>query len=216
MVASCSHCRSNSIVALKVAERFFCNLASNRRLRWFHARLDRLALRRPWCVALLVHQDSARAQRPPIDRNEFVMAMSLWDSIKQARSARLSRGSITRPVKLTVDESELMPQVAFYMLKQRGLPPNARTLGLEDLRSLFDLVTINRGHGYFPDFPWRRSISREDLEVIAPYIDEWIDAPPPQNLPSEYYDQRPDILKSFRQRMVRQGVWPLSEVSKSE
>jgi hypothetical protein len=134
--------------------------------------------------------------------------MSLWASIKQARSARLRQGPITRPVKLTVDETDLIPRIALYMLYRRGLPTTTQTLMLEGLRSVWEMIAINSAHGYFISFPWRRSISREDLDVLAPYIDEWIDKPPPQEIPSEYHDWRPDVLKSFRARMLNEGFWP--------
>jgi hypothetical protein len=141
--------------------------------------------------------------------------MSLWDAIKQARDARLARGPITHSVKLTIDEADLLPKIAFYMLKIRGLKPDIGTLVSEGLRSMFELVTINRGGYYRISFPWRRSISCDDLKVLAPYIDEWIDKPPSQNLPSEYHDWRPDVLKEFKERMVQEGLWPASEASKS-
>jgi hypothetical protein len=142
------------------------------------------------------------------------MGTSLWESIKQSQAARLGRGPITRPVKLTIDEADLLRLIAFYMLEMRGLTPDAATLMSEGLRSVSEMVTINRGRAYSISFPWRRSISREDLEVLAPYIDEWIDRPPPQDLPSEYYDWRPDVLTPFKARMLKEGLWPASEMSK--
>jgi hypothetical protein len=143
------------------------------------------------------------------------MSISLWRSIKQVRAARLGRQSTLQTVRLTIDEANLIPRVAFYMLNRRGLTPNAETLLLEGLRSVSEMIAINSGHVYFIDFPWRRWISREDFEVLAPYIDEWIDKPPSQDLPSEYYDWRPDVLKSFKARMFKQGLWPASATSKS-
>ncbi len=42
-----------------------------------------------------------------------------------------------------------------------------------------------------------RWISRDDLAFLAPYIDDWIAGKaPPQGLPPEYYDWRPDTLGS--------------------
>lgn len=57
--------------------------------------------------------------------------------------------------------------------------------------------------------PAMHSISRGDLAVLAPYIDEWIEGKlPPQNLPSEYEDTRPAVLRTFKQRLQSEGRWP--------
>jgi hypothetical protein len=54
-----------------------------------------------------------------------------------------------------------------------------------------------------------QSISREDLAVLAPFIDEWIDGKaPPQNLPAEYEDYRPRTLLAFKQRLQSKELWP--------
>ncbi|WP_212356818.1 hypothetical protein [Bradyrhizobium jicamae] len=54
-----------------------------------------------------------------------------------------------------------------------------------------------------------QSISRHDLAVIAPVIDEWIQGRlPPQNLPAEYEDFRPRTLQAFKARMQTEGLWP--------
>ena len=56
-----------------------------------------------------------------------------------------------------------------------------------------------------------QSISREDLSVLAPYIDEWIEGGlPPQNLPAEYEDYRPRVLLGFKQRLQSEGRWPVA------
>ena len=56
-----------------------------------------------------------------------------------------------------------------------------------------------------------QSITREDLAILAPYIDEWIEGRlPPQNLPAEYEDYRPRVLLSFKQRLQSKGQWPLT------
>jgi hypothetical protein len=58
--------------------------------------------------------------------------------------------------------------------------------------------------------PYLYSISRGDLTVLAPYIDEWIEGKlPPQNLPAEYEDIRPKVLLAFKQRLRAEGRWPL-------
>ncbi|WP_212226925.1 hypothetical protein [Bradyrhizobium lablabi] len=57
--------------------------------------------------------------------------------------------------------------------------------------------------------PHLYSISRGDLAVLAPYIDEWIEGKlPPQNLPAEYEDIRPKVLLAFKQRLRAEGRWP--------
>jgi hypothetical protein len=56
-----------------------------------------------------------------------------------------------------------------------------------------------------------QSISREELAILAPYIDEWIEGRlPPQNLPAEYEDYRPRVLLGFKQRLQSEGRWPLT------
>jgi hypothetical protein len=55
-----------------------------------------------------------------------------------------------------------------------------------------------------------KSISREDLAILAPYIDEWIEGRlPSQNLPAEYEDHRPRVLLAFKRRLQSEGLWPL-------
>ena len=54
-----------------------------------------------------------------------------------------------------------------------------------------------------------RSISREDLAVMVPFIDEWIDGKaPPQDLPAEYEDYRPRTLLAFKRRLQSKDLWP--------
>lgn len=60
-----------------------------------------------------------------------------------------------------------------------------------------------------------QSISRDDLAILAPYIDDWIEGRlPPQNLPAEYEDFRPRVLLAFRQRLQSEGRWPLTRSRK--
>jgi len=54
-----------------------------------------------------------------------------------------------------------------------------------------------------------QSITRVELAILAPYIDEWIAGKlPPQNLPAEYVDIRPRVLLGFKQRLPSEGRWP--------
>ena len=60
-----------------------------------------------------------------------------------------------------------------------------------------------------------QSITREELAILAPHIDEWIDGKlPPQNLPAEYEDFRPRVLLGFKQRLQSEGRWPLASARK--
>ena len=54
-----------------------------------------------------------------------------------------------------------------------------------------------------------QSISREDLAVLVPFIDEWIGGKaPPQDLPAEYEDYRPRTLLAFKRRLQSKKLWP--------
>lgn len=60
-----------------------------------------------------------------------------------------------------------------------------------------------------------QSISRAELTILAPYIDQWIKGNlPPQNLPAEYEDYRPRVLLGFKQRLQSEGSWPLTRTGK--
>jgi hypothetical protein len=57
--------------------------------------------------------------------------------------------------------------------------------------------------------PFTVRISVEDLATLAPYIDRAIDDHlPEQNLPTEYEDWRPAVLRGFKARMQTEGFWP--------
>lgn len=52
-------------------------------------------------------------------------------------------------------------------------------------------------------------ISAQDLEILAPFIDQFIAGKgPPSILPAEYEDWRPAVLSSFKARMQDEGLWP--------
>jgi hypothetical protein len=58
------------------------------------------------------------------------------------------------------------------------------------------------------------TISRDDLILLAPYIDEWLNGnAPPFELPAEY-DRRIEFLDGFKKRMVSSGVWPFGTMEK--
>jgi hypothetical protein len=112
-----------------------------------------------------------------------------------------------RPVDLTIDEAELIVSVARYALRQLG-EPDPLWYAPKDgcLRTVMEMRSINLRS----ILPVRRSISRTDLEFLAPYIEEWINGKaPPQNLPAEYEDWRPATLSEFKKRMIKEGLWPV-------
>ena len=110
-----------------------------------------------------------------------------------------------RDVHLTIDEVGLIVDIARYAQKQLEDPPVFPDGNL--LRSVIEMRAANRAA--FAVIPMRRSISRADLRFLAPYTDEWIAGKaPPQNLPAESYDWRPDALRSFKERMLQEELWP--------
>ena len=63
------------------------------------------------------------------------MGVSLWEAINQTRAARLRRGPLTRPVKLTANETYLVEQLVGYMYGKRGGFANDAALLSDGLRS---------------------------------------------------------------------------------
>jgi hypothetical protein len=52
-------------------------------------------------------------------------------------------------------------------------------------------------------------ISADDLALLAPFIDQFIVGQgPPLNQPAEYEDWRPTVLRTFKERMQAEGLWP--------
>ena len=59
------------------------------------------------------------------------------------------------------------------------------------------------------------TISRDDLILLAPYIDDWLNGnAPPFELPAEY-DRRIEFLDGFKKRMISAGVWPVGPLQKA-
>ena len=105
-----------------------------------------------------------------------------------------------RDVKLTLDEVDLIVDVTNYAMAQLGRPRLSSALS-EDGRppSVVEMrnLNISAGTTSWP-FPIRRCISREDLAFLTPYIEDWIAGKaPPQNLPAEYGDWRPQAVREF-------------------
>lgn len=56
------------------------------------------------------------------------------------------------------------------------------------------------------------SIPVEELAILHPFIDLIIDGKgPPLNQPAEY-DDRPEVLRKFKQRMQAEGLWPNPQI----
>jgi hypothetical protein len=116
-----------------------------------------------------------------------------------------------RDVNLTLDEVDLIVDVTNYAMAQLGRPRLSSVLP-EDGQppSVVEMRNLNSAAGMtFWPFPIRRSISRDDLVFLTPYIEDWIAGKvAPQNLPAEYEDWRPQALREFKERMLREGLWP--------
>jgi hypothetical protein len=112
-----------------------------------------------------------------------------------------------RDVRLTIDEGDLVVQIARYAMQRLGTPPPWK-----NIPTVLALMSVSGGVLSLSNFlPFLRRISRDDLAFLAPYIDEWIAGKaPPLGLPAEYYDWRPDCLRAFKERMIREDLWPRS------
>jgi hypothetical protein len=113
------------------------------------------------------------------------------------------------------DEANLILEVAKDVAARLGGAPPAMGFSTNPLKSIRALAlrqNMNHGAGasigmlinYFNP----GTISRDDLTVLAPYIDDWLNGNPPAfDLPAEY-DRRIEFLNGFKERMVASGVWP--------
>jgi hypothetical protein len=111
-----------------------------------------------------------------------------------------------KSVKLSNDEFGTLVGVANYALKKLGRPTPSSGLPT-DLQSMDRYLRSDMFNPISQLFP--RYISRAELAFLAPYIDEWIAGlAPPQNLPAEYPDERPDELRALKVRMQKEGLWP--------
>jgi hypothetical protein len=86
----------------------------------------------------------------------------------------------------------------------------AQRVGRQDPRHL-PLFSLGFRLSPYPIFYFLRAMSRSELEMLAPFIDEIIEGKEqPWNLPAEYVEWRPAVLAKFKTRMQREGLWPLS------
>ena len=116
-----------------------------------------------------------------------------------------------RPVRLTSDEFDTIVGVANYALKQLGHPNTLSIFAPANgiLRSVSQVLSYDMANP-LGCLPFRRSISREDLEFLAPYIDEWIAGQwhlrkiSPPNIRTS---ARNDCAR-LKERMQREGLSP--------
>jgi hypothetical protein len=95
-------------------------------------------------------------------------------------------------------EQEAVSFVAHWAAIQLNMAPGDRRLRYSKSLSLLSVI-----------LDWRGSIPVEELALLAPFIDLVIDGQgPPQNLPADYDDTRPETLRRFKQRMQSEGLWP--------
>jgi hypothetical protein len=121
---------------------------------------------------------------------------------------------VDKPVRLKSDEFVTIVGVANYALKRLGRPGVSMFAPADGLLRSVSEVLSNDSFNPLGFLPFRRLISRDDLEFLAPYIDEWIAGQaPPQNLPAEYPDERPEQLRALKERMQQEGLWPVRPVN---
>jgi hypothetical protein len=90
---------------------------------------------------------------------------------------------VETPIRLKSDEFDTIIGVANYALKRLGRSELSKERPTDLLLSVTEALrhdTFNR----LAFLPFHRSISRDDLEFLAPYIDDWIAGePPPRTFP---------------------------------
>jgi hypothetical protein len=112
-----------------------------------------------------------------------------------------------KSVKLSNDEFRTLVGVANDALKKSGRPTLSQSYSQDLLPSMIRYFQSDMFNPIADVLP--RYISRAELAFLAPSIDDWIAGhAPPQNLPAEYPDERPDQLRALKQRMQQQGLWP--------
>jgi hypothetical protein len=130
---------------------------------------------------------------------------------------------VAEPIKLiSDDEAEVILEIANDAAKRLGWPPigngspaNSQLPTIWTLQFRQNLSYGNSGSimklmNYFSP----GSISRDDLIVLAPYIDDWLSGnAPPFELPAGY-DRRLEFLGGFKKRMVACGAWPVGAMEK--
>lgn len=121
----------------------------------------------------------------------------VWVALAFVRSMRM-------PVTFkSLDEQRLIYSVALWAAKELNKKP-----GDGQLRYSLNLWA------YSVNYCWMGSIPVDELRILSPFIDLMINGKgPPQNLPNEYKDERPDMLTRFKDRMKAEWLWPREAMS---
>jgi hypothetical protein len=115
------------------------------------------------------------------------------------------------PVRFTSrDEIYAVQEAAMLGRSQMpvGGPKCAQLLSLQLRLSGSGIMRNSFTYNRLPLFPSLVHLSKEELEVMTPFIDQIIDGRAPWNLPAEYEDYRPAVLRAFKERMIAQQLWP--------
>ena len=130
----------------------------------------------------------------------FALGLTILGVVAQVKRRKL-------PVKFgTRDELEAFTRVVAWARKQ---------IGRDDQR----WKAISILYAYFVQssmlgmtFVALARISTEQLEIVAPFIDQFIDGKgPPPMLSAEYEDWQPAALRGFKERMKAERLWPETE-----
>ena len=109
------------------------------------------------------------------------------------------------PVKFgTQDELEAFTRVVAWARKQIGRDDQRR----KAISVLYIHFVLSSPVGFVA----LARISTEQLEILAPFIDQFIDGKgPPPMLSAEYEDWQPAALRGFKERMKAERLWPETE-----
>jgi|SRR5579871_697194 len=124
----------------------------------------------------------------------FLLGIGLLIFLLCAQAQRLQL-----PVRFTTsDELAVITQVAWWAQKQIG--------AADPRHGRLAVMAVLLGRRLFPI---GLRISAQDLEILAPFIDQFIAGQgSPWPLSAEYEDRRPQILSDFKTRMKAEGLWP--------
>lgn len=121
------------------------------------------------------------------------------------------------------DEAGVILEVARDAAARLGWPPISVSLPRDDQLPTISTLLFRQSLGYggmggsigkLMNHFSPGTISHDDLVILAPYIDDWLNGnAPPFELPAEY-DRRTEFLDSFKKRMVSSGVWPVGPMEK--
>jgi hypothetical protein len=123
---------------------------------------------------------------------------------------------MSEPIKLVSDdEAKVILEVANDAADRLGGPfANSR------LSKSISTLQLRQSHSYgssivkLMNYFSPGTISRDDLMLLAPYIDDWLNGnAPPFDLPAEY-DRRIEFLDGFKKRMVSTDLWPVGVLEK--